>query len=189
MPLRQQGLQILIIIWLNFLVIGCGNGDPGKSASTSQPLPVVQTPVTVSAGEPAPDDGTTKLMADWPKPLAALLISGEQNGYLEPCGCTSGQLGGLKRRHELCERLKGQGWNLVPIDLGGLIKDPGASLGGIEQSKIKFTVALRALKMMNYQAIALSASDLKLGTLEVLGQYLNLGDTPNIVSANIKPAE
>ena len=188
MPLREQGLQVVIIIWLNFLVIGCGNGDPGKSTSTSQPLPVVQTPVSVSAGEPAPDDGTTKLMADWPKPLAALLISGEQNGYLEPCGCTSGQLGGLKRRHELCERLKGQGWNLVPIDLGGLIKDPGASLGGIEQSKIKFTVALRALKMMNYQAIALSASDLKLGTLEVLGQYLNLGDTPKIVSANIKPA-
>jgi len=118
-----------------------------------------------------------------PTPVAALLISGEQNGYLEPCGCTSGQLGGLKRRHELCERLKSQGWNLVPVDLGGLIKDPGASLGGIEQTKIKFTVALRALKTMNYQAVALAASDLKLGTLEVLGQYLNLGDTPKIVSA------
>ncbi len=35
-----------------------------------------------------------KLFADWPKPVAAALISGEQNGYLVPCGCTSGQLGG-----------------------------------------------------------------------------------------------
>ena len=187
MPLRPQGLPALIFCWVSLTLIGCGKGDPKKSPSTPQPVSDSAPAAKVKAGEPAPDDGSSKLMADWPTPIASLLISGEQNGYLEPCGCTSGQLGGLKRRHELCERLKSQGWNLVPVDLGGLIKDPGASLGGIEQTKIKFTVALRALKTMNYQAVALAASDLKLGTLEVLGQYLNLGDTPKIVSANVKP--
>lgn len=188
MLLRQHGLSGVLIGLLVGSVVGCGSGESTKTKSK----PVVTSSENAKAsipqpGEPAPDNGSSKLMADWPTPAAALLVSGEQNGYLEPCGCTSGQLGGLKRRHELCERLKSQGWNLVPIDLGGLIKDPGASLGGLEQTKIKFTVAMRALKMMNYQAVALSAADLKLGTLEVLGQYLNLGDSPKILAANVKP--
>lgn len=186
MPLRHQGISGVVTGLFLLMLIGCGS----KETSSKNPA-TASSPVEPSAkakeAQHAPDDGSSKLMADWPTPVAALLVSGEQNGYLEPCGCTSGQLGGLRRRHELSHRLVGQGWNLVPIDLGGLIKDPGASLGGVEQTKIKFTLALRALKTMNYQAIALSAADLKLGTLEVLGQYLNLGDTPKVLSANVKP--
>ena len=186
MPLRQQGSSALFLGMIFCMLIGCGSKATSSKSSPTASSPT-EAPAKVKEAEHAPDDGTSKLMADWPTPAAALLVSGEQNGYLEPCGCTSGQLGGLRRRHELSHRLVGQGWNLVPVDLGGLIKDPGASLGGVEQTKIKFTLALRALKTMNYQAIALSAADLKLGTLEVLGQYLNLGDTPKVVSANVKP--
>ena len=52
-----------------------------------------------------------KVIAEWSAtpPAGVLLISGEQVGYLEPCGCTEGQLGGLGRRYDLVERLRAQG--------------------------------------------------------------------------------
>ena len=87
---------------------------------------------------PAPTGGT-KEFANWPTPAGALVISGEQFGYLEPCGCTQGQLGGLKRRYDLIERLRDQQkWPLVLLDLGSLIKDPAGARGGFEQSKLKY---------------------------------------------------
>jgi hypothetical protein len=144
-----------------------------------------------AAGAAAPSRaGSTKLLADWPTPLAALVISGEQFGYLEPCGCTEGQLGGLKRRYELVERLRAQQkWPVVLVDLGSLIKDPAGARGGFEESKHKFHVALKALALMQYDALALSFEDLKVGSDEALMQYLNtLGDRTRVVAANVRPA-
>ena len=46
------------------------------------------------------------------------------DGYLEPCGCSQGQLGGLIRRLDFVDRLKAQNWPFALIDLGSLIKDP-----------------------------------------------------------------
>ncbi len=40
--------------------------------------------------------------------------------------------------------------------------------------------------MMDYDAFALSPTDLKLGVVETLTQYLNhLGERPKVVSANV----
>ena len=114
-----------------------------------------------------------------------MLISGEQDGYLEPCGCTSGQLGGLRRRYDLIRRIRDQKWPLALIDLGSLIKDPAGARGGFEQAKIKFTVALKALALLKYDALALSAEDLKIGVDEALAQFLNMGERPKIVVANV----
>jgi hypothetical protein len=127
-------------------------------------------------------------MANWPTPAMALIISGEQNGYLEPCGCTQGQLGGLKRRYDLVERLRAQKWPLTLLDLGSLVKDPAASRGGFEEAKIKYGIALKALGLMKYDAVALSANDLKVGALEVMGQFMNLGEKPKLVAANVAAA-
>jgi hypothetical protein len=182
---RHSGLNGLFLL-ISAAIAGCGSRDASKPAAMPGASGAVAAKASPESGEKT-SDSAKGAINDWPVPAASLLVSGEQNGYLEPCGCTSGQLGGLIRRHELHRRLTSQGWNVVPVDLGGLIKDPGSAMGGLEQTKIKFTVALRALKAMNYQAIALSAADLKLGTLEVLGQYLNLGDSPKILAANVKP--
>ena len=40
------------------------------------------------------------LFKDWPTPQAVLVITGELDGYIEPCGCTGkeNQKGGLSRR-------------------------------------------------------------------------------------------
>ena len=89
------------------------------------------SPAPKSTAEPTKvDEASAKLIADWPTPAGASIISGEQIGYLEPCGCTAGQRGGLARRFVFAEKLRAQGWPLIPIDLGALIEDPAASRGG-----------------------------------------------------------
>jgi hypothetical protein len=57
----------------------------------------------------------------WPKPDVALMFSAEQDGYIEPCGCTGleNQKGGLKRRFTLLKQLRDKGWPIVAIDGGG----------------------------------------------------------------------
>ena len=47
----------------------------------------------------------------WPKPRAVLVITGELDGYIEPCGCTGkeNQKGGLSRRQNFLRRIHGGG--------------------------------------------------------------------------------
>src|SRR5205085_4750457 len=75
---------------------------------------------------------------------------------------------------------------LALVDLGSLINDPHEH-GERLETTIRYTVALKALEMLRYDALAFSASDLKLGTLEVAGQLTNLGDRPRVVAANVAP--
>ena len=74
-----------------------------------------------SAASGNEDTGTAKpALEGWEKPALALMISGEMHGYVEPCGCTGGQTGGLARRATLATQLRDErGWNVVGIDLGG----------------------------------------------------------------------
>ena len=55
---------------------------------------------------------------DWPKPDVALVLSGQQHGYLQPCGCTRPQYGGLARRFNLISQLRERGWPVVALDVG-----------------------------------------------------------------------
>lgn len=158
-----------------FWTIGCGkSGSPG-------PATIQAKPPTVSVPRPSSD----KLFANWPTPLAAVIFSGELDGYLEPCGCTEGQLGGLGRRFDLLERLQKQGWSVAQVDLGGVVHEPVAARGGLKQSLVKYTVALRAFTAMNYDVLVPGVDDLKLGVGELLGQYVNLSSRPKIVCANL----
>ncbi|WP_154673647.1 multiheme c-type cytochrome [Singulisphaera acidiphila] len=168
--------------------VGCNSGTDGTGGDLPAASP---SPGGVKPGSAGAETGTSKkLFADWPKPVAALLISGEQDGYLEPCGCTSGQLGGLRRRYDLIRHIRETDqWPLALVDLGSLVKDPAGARGGPEQVKIKFSVALKALEMLKYDAFALSAEDLKVGVGESLGQIINLAEKPRVVVANVKPAE
>ena len=53
------------------------------------------------------------IFQNWRPPAAAVLITGEQLGYIEPCGCAGleNQKGGLKRRHTLIKQLEADGWH------------------------------------------------------------------------------
>ncbi|MFI5457408.1 MAG: multiheme c-type cytochrome [Isosphaerales bacterium] len=143
------------------------------------------TPVSPS-GRSSPPSAP---LANFGNPAAVLIVSGEQEGYMEPCGCSKEQIGGLIRRYDFVERLHNQKWPTVLIELGTLIKDPAGARGGFEQSKYKFDYSLKALTLLDYDAVALSAQDLKVGVGEALGLFDNNldGKKSKIVVANVKP--
>ncbi|MDG3006729.1 multiheme c-type cytochrome [Paludisphaera mucosa] len=162
--------------------VGCTRPDAEKGAdgTSSSPPPAA----------PAADAPTKsfKLFAQWPTPQGILVVSGEMDGYLEPCGCAAGQLGGLIRRFDFVRRMKAQGIPYALIDLGSLIKDPAGARGGFEQAKIKFGIAIKALGAFPYDALALSADDLKIGVGEAFAQFLNgLEGSTKLVAANVVP--
>lgn len=171
------------------VVVGCtGRTPPAAAVPSSGSADADAQAAAAKTGDPKP-------LANFPDDLAGvLLISGEMIGYTEPCGCTSGQSGGLIRRLILTDLIRTERkWPTALIDLGGLINDPNERRGGgVEQTKIKFDTALRALTMLKYSAIALSARDLKLGVTDTLMRFLNTlpdsPDAPKIVAANVKPA-
>jgi hypothetical protein len=174
------------VVTVVFIYVGCSSRNEPAPGQVARPKPGDAGSVPPGGASGAFRGSESKLFADWPTPAGALIISGEQFGYLEPCGCTEGQLGGLRRRYDLVERLRAQRWPLALVDLGSLIKDPVSARGGFEEAKIKFHIALKALALLKCDALALSAEDLKVGVDEALGQFLNLeGDhPPKILAAN-----
>ncbi|QDT00446.1 multiheme c-type cytochrome [Adhaeretor mobilis] len=118
----------------------------------------------------------------WPKPQLAIVLSGEMDGYIEPCGCTGleNQMGGLKRRHTFLNELKEKGWPLVEFDMGGLTKRLG------HQTEIKFRYAIDSLVKLGYDAVGLGANELRLTTDELVYAIANLPPEKNpILSANV----
>jgi hypothetical protein len=167
-------------------VVGCesrSNKGTAPSRVTKTSSPAVEGPGAADVG----NEAGAKLFRNWPTPVGALLISGEQIGYLEPCGCTAGQRGGLARRLDLVEKLKAQGWPLALADLGSLVNDPN-QMGGPEETRIRFSFALKALEMMGYDAVAIDPHDLKIGVGEVLTRLLNHpGPKLKAISASLVP--
>ncbi len=121
--------------------------------------------------------------ADWPKPAVALVVTGQQLGYIEPCGCTGleNQKGGLARRQTLIRQLvKERGWPAVALDVGSQVKGFG------KQQEIKFAHAVQGLRAMGYRAIALGEGDLRLTPGELLSAMAGAdGNASDFVSANV----
>src|SRR5262249_7385773 len=60
-------------------------------------------------------------------PKLALVFTGWQDGYIEPCGCSGkeNQKGGLSRRDMLFKRLREQKWPIVALDVGEQVRRYG----------------------------------------------------------------
>jgi hypothetical protein len=125
-----------------------------------------KTPPAAHASTPAPHarlaglPDVKPMLKDWAKPAVAIIFSGEQHGYMEPCGCSVTQSGGLSRRGDLIRQLTEKGWPITGIDLGGLVRKDN------QQNKIKFQIMLAALKDLGYKAMALGPEELALERLE-----------------------
>ena len=106
------------------------------------------------------DELNQKIAEDWPQPQAVLLLTGQQHGYLEPCGCTGldRQKGGIIRRDTLLTQLKDRGWSVVPLDVGNQVRRTG------RQAEIQFRVTANAFKTMGYKAVTLGFDDLHLNS-------------------------
>jgi len=98
------------------------NGQPGQiqltGAEATSPGTAADDPNETTPPKPP----ARRPLTGWEKPIAALMLSGEMHGYIEPCGCTSGQIGGLMRRATLFNEMQEKGWDVVGLDLGGLLR-------------------------------------------------------------------
>lgn len=145
----------------------------------------------VQAAEPAKAPPPQVLFELWPQkgakaPEVALVISGQMYGYLQKCGCSNPQLGGIERRYNFIQSLKAKGWKVIGVDLG----DVPHSLPytpTLEQTLTKYEVAMTAMKMMGYQVTAVGREELKLPLLSALSKYsLQKGnELPRVHAGNI----
>ncbi|MHC4455308.1 MAG: multiheme c-type cytochrome [Planctomycetota bacterium] len=104
-------------------------------------------------------------------------FTGEENGYLEPCGCSEAQLGGFPKRHTLINHLMKKDENLILLSLGDIPDKIG------RQDEIKMETALSALDQMGYVAHNLGEKDLDIGS-DLLG-YLSQISNVDFLSSNI----
>ncbi len=148
---------------------------------SKKPVPPSKTPSSIVVASEA--EKNQVIAADWPAPWAAFYITGQQYGYLEPCGCTGleNQKGGINRRDTLLKQILDRGWEVFPIDAGNQVRRTG------RQSEIKYQKTVEAFRAMNYRAVGLGPHDLNLSFTELLLTLFNdRGDVDSpFVSANV----
>jgi len=111
-----------------------------------------------------------------------LLFSGEERGYLEPCGCAKPLLGGIAKRHTFLKSLS-EPW--LSVSLGDLAGGDTLAAGHLRrQDELKAETLIQALKIMNYSIHNLGEMDLDMG-LEVLA-YLFPPGPVTLLSSNIR---
>lgn len=154
--------------------------EPAAVAATTQPA-IVATPIDQSTPATTKPPRVKMPWDTWPKPQLALMLTGEQHGFFEPCGCTSNQLGGMSRRANLQQKMTDAGWTVRGLDVGGL------SRRSVRQSQIKFETTIAAFKMLKYIAIGIGPEELRLRPDFLLTQHLVDGDSPlYFLSANLE---
>ncbi len=109
-----------------------------------------------------------KLFRGLPTPELVLVLSGEMYGYLQPCGCVRPQIGGLERRYELLNLLRGRGWKVSAADLGDLAPKQHNA-----QAEIRYDTALQTLQKLDYAAIGLGLTELTLPLEKAFGYTQN----------------
>jgi hypothetical protein len=127
------------------------------------------------------------MFREWPadrKPDLILMLSGQEHGYLQPCGCSEPQYGGLARRYNLLQNVRGRGWPVVALDLGDLL-DPAEHRG--PQSILKYKTSMEALKLMNYLGVAIGQYECSAPTLlDVMAEYSIQPDAdPPVLFSNL----
>lgn len=130
----------------------------------------------------------SKLFRDWEKPDFVILLSAQQHGYLLPCGCSNPQIGGLERRYNFLQLLKGRGWPVVAVDLGDVAQKSGPAKLPNVQGLIKYRYSMLALKEMGYLGVGIGEYDAALSLRDIDGYAIN-EPKPAVLAANITPLE
>ncbi|MFQ5956750.1 MAG: multiheme c-type cytochrome [Candidatus Brocadiales bacterium] len=113
------------------------------------------------------NDGTELIIA----------ISGEEAGYLEPCGCEQKPIGGIAKRHGLFMSVQRDSQSVLPISLGDLTGHRK------RQDEIKMETLVQALGEMQYALHNLGEKDLEMGP-EVLS-YVFYASPVKLLSSNV----
>jgi hypothetical protein len=123
-----------------------------------------------------------KVFEGWPAPRLLLVVTGQLDGYIEPCGCAGkeNQKGGLSRRQNFLRAVEAAGWPVLAVDLGNQVKRFG------RQTEVKFQSIADGLRQMTYAAVGFGPGDLRLPAEELVAAVAPVGDQPTpFVSANV----
>ncbi len=147
-----------------------------------------------------------KYFAGWDEPDFVFVISGQTYNYIQPCGCSYPQYGGLVRRSNLIQTLRDKGWKVFPIEMGdiGPKTDHNSffpkQLIAKDQVYLKYRTILQSLHAMGYHVFGLGETDLKLDLPQIFAQLKNdqadkltpicltLGKNETLVTLGTKPS-
>lgn len=136
--------------------------------TVAKPAPLVKSNIT-----PATNPSAKTLFS---KDDFVLMFTGDWDGRLEPCGCASGMLGGIKRRKGISKHVEPA--RRLLVDIGAFVAPYNA------QKDVKFEIYLRSLLQLNYDVMGVS--ELELIKFEELGISDDMH--PPLVCANISDA-
>jgi hypothetical protein len=138
--------------------------------------------------------GGTALFATWPqntRPEAVLVLSGQTFGFVQPCGCSRPQYGGLERRANFMESLRKKGWPVAGADLGDLYPDrhPLGTAGITtppKQALMKYVTTMNALREMGYIAVGVGKTEYTAGLHALTAEYaLQKEQPPYLLAGNV----
>ncbi len=118
------------------------------------------------------------IFVGWPKPKVALVITGMEEGYMEPCGCAGldRMKGGMSRRATFFKQLRQKGWPVVGLDVGragpGLRPPGGAEVPNGRRGQTQDGLRCRRI---------LATDDLRLPAGELVAVAAGVDDKPSLV--------
>jgi hypothetical protein len=141
----------------------------------------------------AASDARAGLLRDWPKPDVTVVLSAQQHGYVQPCGCSPIQLGGLSRRFNVMQDLRKRGWEVVAGDLGDIAQDNAQSNALLQtlpaQTRLKYKYSMLALQQLKYGGVGIGANEMSTPLIEYLAEFSLNERSPRVLSANLKDKE
>jgi hypothetical protein len=129
------------------------------------------------------------LFRGWESPDLVLVLTGQQNGYLLPCGCSRPQKGGLERRYNFVQALRAKGWSVVLADLGDVPQRHGPVALPNVQGLVKYRYAMQAMKTMGYAAVGIGEHEAALPLSTALDEWALNNPEPAVVAANLDDHE
>jgi Cytochrome c554 and c-prime len=125
------------------------------------------------------------LFREWPQPDFVLLLSGQQHGYIQACGCSEPQYGGLVRRYNFLKTLQQKEWPVVALDVGDIPQTKGPQMLPNVQGMLKYDYSMQALKKMGYAAVGIGEYEGALPLTEALAAYAMNEPEPRVLAGNL----
>jgi hypothetical protein len=137
------------------------------------------------ANPPADPHKPAAQFVGWTKaPDLAIVVSGQMHAYLNPCGCSDPQYGGLVRRYNFLQSLKQKGWPLLAVDVGEIAEGTGQGFG--PQSQLKYEYSMKALKEMGYSVVGAGKTEFNMPLGQALGLFALNNPSPAVLATNLK---
>lgn len=111
-----------------------------------------------------------------------LVLTGNERGFIRPCGCSKPAHGGIHRRAEALDALRGKFPGLGVVSSGSLVVEGG------RQQQLKFEAYLLAMGLMGYAALGLGPGEFLLGIDYLIESQKGLAPFPYL-AANVARGE